>query len=499
MATLHDKYRAFRDALVTAPEYLAMPARDRAACTRFCGMVPRLESDDAVPALEVRVAYQAALDEARELIAAGRLTVDLDDGEADSPPANDTERPPPDQIEPAEAPPESSTSGSANEPEPPPTPARRYRVHPAAAIYPMMSAAELQALATSLREIGQQEPIVVSPDGEELYDGRNRLAACEIAGIEPWIVRWSGTGSVVRWIAGKNLNRRHLTDAQRAIAAGKMAVLLAEEARARSVQNLRNSPEIVDGRNPAHREDADPGPTIESEPQNPGREPAAGEDHQETSQIVDGRNSAHRGAGRSAEAAAALHGVTADAAKKAAKILQHGVESLIQAVVAGDVSLDAGALVVELPEEEQRRLVESGGVREAAKKLRREKAAARRTKPTEPESEPPEQPEPTELRDEQPDAPDSTESDEPYEDDADEAATDDEDGTSEDDDNDDEADEVAPEDDLPMVREAHEALDRVVQAARENDRLGDIATFLGSIVKVSSNVVVRLARGLPLK
>ncbi|HPA82877.1 MAG TPA: hypothetical protein PLS95_18795, partial [Thermoanaerobaculales bacterium] len=76
------------------------------------------------------MAYQAAVDEARELIAAGRLTADLD-GDADPPPANDTERPPPDGIEPAEAPPESSTSGSANEPEPPPTPARRYRVHPA--------------------------------------------------------------------------------------------------------------------------------------------------------------------------------------------------------------------------------------------------------------------------------------------------------------------------------------------------------------------------------
>ncbi|MBN2193901.1 MAG: hypothetical protein JW751_13885 [Polyangiaceae bacterium] len=36
MTTLHDKYHPLRDALVTAPEYLALPSREREACTRFC-------------------------------------------------------------------------------------------------------------------------------------------------------------------------------------------------------------------------------------------------------------------------------------------------------------------------------------------------------------------------------------------------------------------------------------------------------------------------------
>jgi hypothetical protein len=172
------------------------PARGSAA---WC---PSWDLTRPPPALEVKEAYKQALAEARSLVVDGRLTVDLD-GHQEPPPANDTGEPPtgPTAEDPA---PDSDAPGVASEPDPATTPTKKYRVHPAAAIYPMMSATEIQALATSLREIGQQEPIIVSPDDEELYDGRNRLAACELAGIEPWIVRCPAPGPSVMWITSKN-------------------------------------------------------------------------------------------------------------------------------------------------------------------------------------------------------------------------------------------------------------------------------------------------------
>lgn len=67
-----------------------------------------------------------------------------------------------------------------------------YPVHPAAAIYPMMSNDELQDLAISIKEHGQYHPIELARwlvDQEVavtgIIDGRNRQRACEIAGVKP--------------------------------------------------------------------------------------------------------------------------------------------------------------------------------------------------------------------------------------------------------------------------------------------------------------------------
>lgn len=62
--------------------------------------------------------------------------------------------------------------------EPPPPP-----VHPAAAIFPMLPDDELQALADDIKEHGLRQPIVLAHPDREILDGRNRLAACRIAGV----------------------------------------------------------------------------------------------------------------------------------------------------------------------------------------------------------------------------------------------------------------------------------------------------------------------------
>jgi N6-adenosine-specific RNA methylase IME4 len=86
-------------------------------------------------------------------------------------------------------------------------------VHPAANIFPMMDEKRLAELALDIQENGQQVPIRLL-DGL-LIDGRNRLAACRIAkvqpifdylpdGTNPWQVAWTFNGQ-----------RRDLNDAQR--------------------------------------------------------------------------------------------------------------------------------------------------------------------------------------------------------------------------------------------------------------------------------------------
>jgi N6-adenosine-specific RNA methylase IME4 len=86
-------------------------------------------------------------------------------------------------------------------------------VHPAANIFPMMDEKRLSELALDIQENGQQVPIRLLAG--EIIDGRNRLAACKIAkvqpiiehlpdGANPWQVAWTLNGQ-----------RRDLNDAQR--------------------------------------------------------------------------------------------------------------------------------------------------------------------------------------------------------------------------------------------------------------------------------------------
>ena len=53
--------------------------------------------------------------------------------------------------------------------------------HSAAAMFPMMSADELQALAADIEAHGLVEPVVLFEG--KILDGRNRVKACELAGV----------------------------------------------------------------------------------------------------------------------------------------------------------------------------------------------------------------------------------------------------------------------------------------------------------------------------
>lgn len=87
--------------------------------------------------------------------------------------------------------------------------------HPFAERFPMLSEQELREMAESIKETGQLNPCVMNPDGLGL-DGRNRIAACRIAGVEPvWTVN---AGNPMSIIIAANVHHRFLSTGQRAMA-----------------------------------------------------------------------------------------------------------------------------------------------------------------------------------------------------------------------------------------------------------------------------------------
>jgi ParB-like chromosome segregation protein Spo0J len=88
-------------------------------------------------------------------------------------------------------------------------------VHPVADLFPMLADDELAELAADIQERGLLQPIVLDADGRVL-DGRNRLAACELAGVQPRFMTYEG-GDPDGYALAVNIARRHLTTGARAI------------------------------------------------------------------------------------------------------------------------------------------------------------------------------------------------------------------------------------------------------------------------------------------
>lgn len=98
--------------------------------------------------------------------------------------------------------------------------------HPYADRFPMLPEDELQRLAEDIRENGQRNPIMVDIDGL-ILDGRNRLAACQMLGIEPDF-EVCGFEDVAAYILSANVARRHQSTGSRAMST---ALVLADDGR----------------------------------------------------------------------------------------------------------------------------------------------------------------------------------------------------------------------------------------------------------------------------
>jgi len=106
------------------------------------------------------------------------------------------------------------------------------KVHPAAEIFPMLNAEELDALALDIKANGLQQPIIMWEG--LLLDGRNRLAACAICGVEPSFKQYEGN-SPVTFVISANIKRRQLDASQRACVAVELEPMFAVEAKKRAL------------------------------------------------------------------------------------------------------------------------------------------------------------------------------------------------------------------------------------------------------------------------
>ena len=92
-----------------------------------------------------------------------------------------------------------------------------YEIHPVAGLWPLLSPADIQDMALDIKKHGQREPVWTY--NQQILDGRNRIVACDMAGIKPVFKEWKPArpgDTPITFIMSKNLHRRHLSASVRA-------------------------------------------------------------------------------------------------------------------------------------------------------------------------------------------------------------------------------------------------------------------------------------------
>lgn len=100
------------------------------------------------------------------------------------------------------------------------------KVHPALDMFPMVNEEELWELAEDIEECGLHSPITVS--NKTLLDGRCRLAACRLVGVEPIFEEWDGEGSELAFVLS-NFLQMYLGREEIAWARARINRCMAEE------------------------------------------------------------------------------------------------------------------------------------------------------------------------------------------------------------------------------------------------------------------------------
>lgn len=112
-------------------------------------------------------------------------------------------------------------------------------IHPLAEIMPDLSQKDYQELLLDIQTNGLLDPITLF-EGKVL-DGRNRLRACQEAGVEPQFVEFTGSDPAA-FVLSKNVTRRHFKPGQKAMVVVKMKELVTQlkaQAKKRSLNNLK--------------------------------------------------------------------------------------------------------------------------------------------------------------------------------------------------------------------------------------------------------------------
>lgn len=181
-----------------------------------------------------------------------------------------------------------------------------YGIHPICDLFPRMPGEEFVALKKDIRENGLLEPIWLY-EGKVL-DGRHRHFACQEVGVEPRYRQYEGSNPL-GFVISLNLNRRHLSESQRAMVAASLETM------------KQGRPENKDANLHVSREKA-----------------------------------------------AELLQVSPRSVATAAKVERSAPAEVVEAVKAGNISLNMAAQVAELPEEEQEEVAHSDNIKDAATK-----------------------------------------------------------------------------------------------------------------------------------
>lgn len=198
------------------------------------------------------------------------------------------------------------------------------REHPIAALFPMLPPDRIRSLANSIEDNGLRRPVVICHVDNDwlLLDGRNRRAACRLAGVPCAVEVYANVAGHAAFVVDANLERRDLTDSQRAMIAAEIAT--------RGRGRTSNAPIGAFEK-----------PTV------------------------------------TLDESAKLLRVTRRNAQRARKVLVNGAPELVSAVKQGAVrSISAAVAVATLPKEEQRKAVAESRVAEVAKEVREAAAVA---------------------------------------------------------------------------------------------------------------------------
>jgi hypothetical protein len=99
-----------------------------------------------------------------------------------------------------------------------------YPVHPFAEIFPLHDGQPLWDLRDDIAANGLHDPIVLY--NGQVLDGRRRQACCIARGVTPHYTQFNGDDeAALKYVVSKNLKRRHLGEAERAMVAAKVANL----------------------------------------------------------------------------------------------------------------------------------------------------------------------------------------------------------------------------------------------------------------------------------
>src|ERR1017187_6524805 len=94
------------------------------------------------------------------------------------------------------------------------------KLHPLCKPFPEITGDEFKTLALDIKKNGLRQKIVTLYG--MILDGQNRYNACKAAGVQPEFEEFTGNDPMV-FVIGQNLNRRHLTNDQRAAIAAEFA------------------------------------------------------------------------------------------------------------------------------------------------------------------------------------------------------------------------------------------------------------------------------------